>query len=190
MSNRLLREIINRIRTQGLLKILILVSLLIFLHFFSSITSSGNTQNRQEYGRIWKSLNHSQRHFYLGGLQEGTHELLFLKCLFDGSLPITDPEEQTFIEEIKLTHEQRNLLVRIIGNRLDEINLESFGADTISDVMTNIYDDPANNFIGFKEVAKIAVMKLKGKKDEDIKKELEILRRASAEVMKKIPKKP
>jgi hypothetical protein len=56
--------------------------------------------------------------------------------------------------------------------------------------MTNIYDDPANTFIGFHDIAKIAVMKLKGKSEEDVRRELEILRRAATEVMKTQPVKP
>ena len=192
MSNRLLRQIgsFNTIKLKDFFKILILTSLLIFLYCFSSITSSAYAQKRYEYGRIWKTLNHSQRHYYLTGLQEGTHELLLLKCLFDRTLPITDPLEKSLIEELKLTHEQRNMLVRIIDKRLNEIDLECFGTDAIADVMTKIYDDAANNFIGFHEIAKIAVMKLKGKSEEDVRKELEILRRASAELMKTAPIKP
>ena len=192
MSNRLSRRIksFNTTKIKDIFKILIFTFLLLFLFVSSIIPLSGYAQNRQDYGRMWKTLNHSQRHFYLGGLQEGTHELLFLRCLFDGSIPIIDPQEKTLIEELKLTHEQRNLLIRIIYKRLNEIDLESFGTDAIADVMTKIYDDPANNFIGFHEIAKIAVMKLKGKTEEDVRKELEILRRASAELMKRTPIKP
>jgi hypothetical protein len=51
--------------------------------------------------------------------------------------------------------------------------------------MTKIYDDPSNNFIGFDDIAKIAVIKLKGKSEEDVRKELENLRRAYAEVSRK-----
>jgi hypothetical protein len=192
MSNRLLTQTVsfNATNTNDFFKILILTSLLILLYFFSNIPLSAHAQKRDEYGRIWKTLNHSQRHFYLGGLQEGTHELLLLKCLFDGSLPITDPLEKSLIDELKLTHEQRNMLLRIIDKRLNEIDLESFGTDAIADVMTQIYDDPANSFIGFHEIAKIAVMKLKGKTEEDIRKALEFLRKASAELMKRTPTKP
>ena len=192
MSNKLSRRIepFNTTRIKDLFKILTTTFLLLFLFDFSIIASSSYAQKRQDYGRIWKTLNHSQRHFYLGGLQEGTYELLGLRCLFDGSTLITDPQEKTLLEELKLAHEQSNLLIRIINKRLNEIDLESFGTDAIADVMIKIYDDPANNFIGFNEIAKIAVMKLKGKTEEDVRKELEILRRASVELMKRTPIKP
>ena len=192
MSNKLSRRIepFNTTGIKEFFKILTTTLLLLFLFDFSIIASSTYAQKRQDYGRIWKTLNHSERHFYLGGLQEGTHELLGLRCLFDGSIPITDPQEKTLLEELKLAHEQRNLLIRIINKRLNEIDLEFFGTDAIADVMTKIYDDPANNFIGFNEIAKIAVMKLKGKTEEDVRKELEILRRASVELMKRTPTKP
>jgi hypothetical protein len=158
-----------------------IISLLGFSLIFASFSYA---QKRQSNGDIWKGLDYSQRHFYLGGLQEGTHELLLLRALFEHRIPISDPTEETIIEHLNLSTRQRNLLIEIIDKRLNEISIEEFGTEVIAKVMTNIYDDPANTFIGFHDIAKIAVMKLKGKSDEDVRRELEILRRAVTEVMK------
>jgi len=164
-----------------------IISLVGFFLIFAPLSYG---QKRQNYGDIWKGLDYSQHHFYLGGLQEGTHELLLLRFLFDHRIPTSDPTEKALIENLNLTTRQRNLLIEIIDKRLNEILIEEFGTEAIAKVMTNIYDDPANTFIGFDDIAKIAVMKLRGKSEEDVRRELEILRRAATEVMKTQPVKP
>jgi hypothetical protein len=156
----------------------------------SLFPSQGSAQKRQNYGDIWRSLDHAERRFYLGGLQEGTHELLLLRCLFDGSIPINDPIEEGIIQNLKLTPKQRSFLIQIIDKRLNEIDIEQFGTEVIEKLMTDIYGDPANTYIGFHTIAKIAVMRLKGKPEEGVNMELEISRGAAAEVMKTRPAKP
>jgi hypothetical protein len=165
-------------------------SILVLGLCFFIFTSQSYSQKRQDYGRIWKSLDQTQRSFYLGGLQEGTHELLFLRWIFDGSIPITDPIEKSIIEKSKLTNKQRNLLIQIIDKRLNEIDLEAFTTDVIADVMTDIYNDPANTFIDFHDIAKVAVMKLRGKPEEDVRKALENFRRAVSRLLSNTPLKP
>jgi hypothetical protein len=162
----------------------VLTAFCLFLLFYSYSIAIPQTRKMQPSGTIWKTLRDSERHLYLGGLQEGTHELFYVKCLLDGSIPITDPQEKALIEELKLTREQRNLFIKIINKRLNEIDLESFGTDAVADVMTKIYDDPTNNFIPFNHIAKIAVMKLQGKSEDEVRNELETLRTAAAELMK------
>jgi hypothetical protein len=162
----------------------ILTAFCLMFLFYSYSIGIPQTRKMQPSGTIWKTLTPSERTFYLGGLQEGTHELLYLRLLFAGSIPNTDPEEKALIKELKLTREQSNLFIKIINKRLNEIDLQSFGTDVIADVMTKIYDDPANTFIGFHEIAKIAVMMLQGKSEEEVRKELEISRRATAELMR------
>jgi hypothetical protein len=163
------------------------IPIISLLGFFLIFAPFSYAQKRQNHGDIWKGLDYSQRHFYLGGLQEGTHELLLLTFLFNHRIPISDPTEKNIIENLNLSTRQRNLLIEIIDKRLNEIAIEEFGTEVIAKVMTNIYDDPANTFIGFHDIAKIAVMKLKGKSEEDVRRELEILRRAATEVMKTQP---
>jgi hypothetical protein len=164
-----------------------IISLVGFFLIFAPLSYG---QKRQNYGDIWKGLDYAQRHFYLGGLQEGTHELVALRSLFDHRIPTRDPTEKALIENLNLTTRQRNLLIEIIDKRLNEILIEEFGTEAIAKVMTNIYDDPANTFLGFHDIAKIAVMKLRGKSEEDVRRELGILRRAATEVMKTQPVKP
>ena len=183
-------RILNPKSVNRVFKIPVPIILLLACSFSFIFTPFSYAKKRQNYGDIWKSLDHAQRHFYLGGLQEGTHELLLLRFLFEHRIPISDPTEKTIIENLNLTTRQRNLLMEIIDKRLNEIRIEEFGTEVIAKVMTNIYDDPANTFIGFDDIAKIAVMKLKGRSEEDIKRKLEILRRRSAEVMKTQPTKP
>jgi len=168
----------------------IAIPIISLLGLFLIFAPFSYAQKRQNYGDIWKGLDYAQRHFYLGGLQEGTHELLLLRFLFEHRIPINDPAEKTIIENLNLTTRQRNLLIEIIDKRLNEILIEEFGTEVMAKVMTNIYDDPANTFIGFDDIAKIAVMKLNGKSEEDVRRKLEILRRAATEVMKTQPVKP
>jgi len=162
-------------------KLLVAFSLLIMFYPYS--IGIPQTRKVQPSGTIWKTLADFERYYYLGGLQEGTHELFAVKCLLLGTIRIRN-EEKILLQELKLTEGQRNLLIHLIDKRLNEINIELFGKEAIANVMTKIYDDPANNFIPFHDIAKISVMKLQGKSEEEVRNELEILRKVTADLMR------
>ena len=79
----------------------IAIPIISLLGFFLIFAPFSYAEKRQNYGDIWKGLDHAQRHLYLGGLQEGTHELLLLRCLFDHTIPFSDPTEKTIIENLR-----------------------------------------------------------------------------------------
>jgi hypothetical protein len=176
---------INLLRIYNKLEITVLCIFLLCFCVFAIFVTRGYAQKGQENGRIWKSMSKDERHFYLGGLQEGTHELAIIGALLTGRLQPSDPSEKVMLKKLALSGSQRELLSELIDRHLKEIDLELFGTNAIADVMTNIYDDPANTFINFHNIAKIAVMKLKGKSDEDITGELQVLRRVAGELMSK-----
>lgn len=158
--------------------------LLVFV-FFQFFITRGYAQKSQEYGRIWNSMSADERHFYLGGLQEGINELAFIGSLLTGRLQPSDPSEEIMLKKLALSGSQQELLSELIDRHLKEIDLELFGTNAIADVMTSIYNDPANTFIGFDNTARIAVMKLQGESDKDITRKLQVLRRVVGERMSK-----
>lgn len=176
---------INLLKFYSNFKVVGLCIFLLSFCVFSIIITRGYAQKRQEYGRMWKSMSKDERHFYLGGMQEGTHELATIGALLTGRLQPSDPSEEIILKKLALSGSQRELLSDIIARHLKAIDLELFGTNAIADVMTNIYNDSANTFIDFHNTARIAVMKLKGKSDEDITSQLHILRQVAGELMRK-----
>lgn len=176
---------INLVRIYSNFEIAVLCIFLLGFCVFSILVTPGYAQKRQEYSHIWKSMSMDERHSYLGGLQEGTHELALIGALLTGQLQPSDSSQEIMLKKLALSDSQREVLSQLIDRQLKEIDLEVFGANAIADVMTNIYDDPANTFIDFHNTARIAVMKLKGVSEEHITRELQVLRRVAGEYMRK-----
>ncbi len=172
-------------KNQKKLLIIFSVVIILMLLFPPWHMQSGYAQKRQESGHIWKSMSKDERHFYLGGLQEGAFALIDISFLLNGRAQSSDPSKQIILKKLALSESQRELLSDLIDRHLKEISFELFGTNATADVMTNIYNDPANNFISFGDTARIAVMKLKGKSDEDIIRKLQFLRQFAVEFINK-----
>jgi hypothetical protein len=112
------------------------------------IYSSGFGQARPtRYGDLWSQLSQNEKYFYLSGYQDG------IATFLGASLPQMAGCECREPKEAGLNRVQHTFqAVRV------DLDLE-----TVAKVMTDIYKDPANVFIMFPQMVRLAVDKLKGK---------------------------
>lgn len=115
--------------------------------------------------------------------------LLFISILFLSNFAIGDEynpgkmwsnwSEATRVNWVWGFSTGQELLLEELENK-SSINLKYViqvkDADTISEIMTQYYQDPSNTYIPWKYMTHIAKMKLEGRKNKDIQDELESLR--------------
>jgi len=136
------------------------------------------SQERREYGRQWQQLDLSQRTLYLSGLQEGAYNMMFFAKNITGDLPSEDELSNRLVKELNLNQSQKHKIDTLMEKRLKEINISSLGTGVVADVMVNLYKDPANIYIPWDEISKVAVMRLQGKPEDDVIRALQTLRQA------------
>lgn len=99
------------------------------------------------YGDIWSDLSRNEKYLYLTGYQEG------IATFLGESIPQMARCECREPKEAGLNRVQHAFqAVRV-----------DFDLETVAKVITDIYKDPANVFIMFPQMVRLAVDKLKGK---------------------------
>lgn len=167
---------------KALMVLFIVVFLIIVLT--NSIYALNESFNFREY---WNSWTDYERIIYLLGIRDGlleqpTANPNSLLVNFDSYCDNTDPQSPPkglylyrYPEEVRevIQDESFKAWKIIIAFGSPKIPLE-----TIRDVMTDLYKDPANSFISFSDISFLAFWKLKGKSIESVLIELrkEVLR--------------
>ena len=152
---------------------LVLVSLLLCF-------AAARDQQRREYGAEWRSLSTAGHTHYIGGLQEGQYQLAFLELLLRGEVRPEDATERNLWDSLGLTRTQRMLLGRFLEHRLNRISPERYGTEAVARVVSDLYEDSANNFIPWDSMVGVALMRLGGASGADLELELETLRKIGA----------
>ncbi|MFY9610604.1 MAG: hypothetical protein WAU45_18585 [Blastocatellia bacterium] len=124
----------------------------ICLAILISSTGIGQTQPGR-YGDLWLRLSDNEKYFYVTGYEEGISSFLGESIVALAGCDCREPKEAA--------------LNRIQGTfQSVRVDLDS---GTVAKVMTDIYKDPANVFIMFPQMVRLAIDKLKGKNiEEDI----------------------
>ena len=115
----------------------------------------------------------NEQHYYLKGFQEGTSHLGLLSRKFDPSSTSTPLPDA--IRALDLSPTQRQGIAAVIRDARATVSPERFG-DVAGRVMTDLYKDAANAFIPFSFMLEIALLRIEGKSEAEIGRELEIRR--------------
>lgn len=99
------------------------------------------------YGNIWLEFTQKEKYLYLSGYQEGIATFLGESIPQMAGCECREPKEAGLN---RVQHTFRSVRV-------------DFDLETVAKVMTDIYKDPANVFIMFPQMVRLAADKLKGK---------------------------
>jgi len=128
------------------------------------------SDNPYEYGKVWNEWSDYTRYVYLWGFEDG--EQMF------GSSAIVmlngiyyDLDDSEAMKKIKNKLDLQEIRDLFLLSR-SEIKLEN-----IRDIITDYYDDPANIYIDFPIMIKLAKEKLNGVSEDSLKSEIEKYRR-------------
>jgi len=128
-------------------KIILVCILLTTLLFIPSKPYAGERYN---YGKIWKSWTNYTRYVFLWGFQEGINSAYFKSA-------------KGWLEEREFFTKPETLKVK----KVRESVFLFFDIESIRDVVTDLYQDPANTYIPFDKIVYIARDKLKGESIEE-----------------------
>ena len=159
---------------------IVLVFLILVLGLTSSICSLSKQHESYNYRELWNSWTDNHRNIYLWGLRDGLLEqptanplsLLVNYEIYDNYIkrgkPIVlyiDSYLHEYSKEIRevIKKERAKAWDTIIAFGSPKIPLE-----TIRDVMTDLYKDPANSFISLSDMSFLAFWKLKGESVETV----------------------
>ena len=109
------------------------------------------------WGKAWDSISYLEKQFYLMGMTDG-----LIMCITDffastGSyiVGLEDPEE-------------RMILTDSIGRSNDLLGLITSNHEVIINIMNDLYKDPANTYIFYRNILVLACRKLKGENIEPL----------------------
>ncbi len=114
-------------------------------------------------GRIWNSWSNSERNIFLMGTASG-----MIKCIDDFYNSIG-----FHLILIKLNHDEKlsKLLTLSINENNDFLIFFSENRKVIKNAMDDLYKDPANTYIPFRDICYLAYQKLKGEDIEPLLRE-------------------
>ena len=140
--------------------------IIIFIIVFCLLSFMGISCLAKEpynYGKIWNSWSDYTRSIYIMGLKDGLQDQIYFS--FISRLII---EEKNVFDkylkdsEVVKTEEARNKTLS---------DFIRFDDEVIRNVMTDLYEDPANTYISFYDMGGIAYRKLKGESIESLLRE-------------------
>lgn len=144
------------------------IYLIIILFIFSPILG-------QTPGQEWLDSSKTTREAFIFGFQQGTNIAIW-NITLSLSREIEDMHE---INQAQITQKQASILNAALAKIRKEAGGQ-FGVEPVADMITALYNDPANTFIKWPIMIHIAVMKLSGISQNEINKTLETARKASA----------
>ena len=140
-----------------------LIIFIIALCLISFVKISYLAEEPYNYGKIWNSWSDYMRSIYIMGLKDGLQEQIsfsFIARLIIEEKSVFDKYLKD--SEVVKTEEARNKTLSDFIRGDDEV---------IRNVMTDLYEDPANTYISFYDMGGIAYRELKGKSLESLLRE-------------------
>jgi hypothetical protein len=147
----------------------------------SSLCAQGGIgRQRRNWGEEWKSHNLQSHMLYVGGLQEGSYRMSVLGGVLTGQLPPQGASANRKVDSLALTPLQKRLIDEIAEDQYRAVDIERFGTEAVSRVVSDLYRDPSNTFIPWSDMVGVALMRLAGVPENEVASELSILRQVVA----------
>jgi len=119
------------------------------------------------WGNFWNAMSKQERIRFLEGYEEG-----YSKGEIDAVGEIINPDRKE-IDTDTIPEKTRLSIKKILKRNA----FRNFDKETIRDLVSNFYKDPANSYVTPSNIIEIAIEKLEGKSSKEIEKKLESERR-------------
>lgn len=112
---------------------------------------------QESCGKAWNSISYLEKQFYLVGMTDG-----LIMCISDFYV-----STGSYIVELE-DPEERMILTASMSRSNDLMGLISSNSEVIINIMDDLYEDPANIYIIYRNIFILACQKLKGENIEPL----------------------
>lgn len=130
----------------------IIIIFIIAVCFLSFVEISCLAQ--ESWGKAWNSISYLEKQFYLVGMTDG-----LIMCISDFYI-----SAGSYIVKLE-DYEERMILTASMARSNDLLGLITSNSEAIINIMNDLYEDPANIYIIYRDIFILSCRKLKG---EDI----------------------
>ena len=134
-------------------KITIILIIVLCLLYFMEVSCLA----QESWGKAWNSISHLEKQFYLMGMTDG----LFM-CISDFYI-----STGSYIVELE-DYEERMMLTASMARSNDLLGLITSNSEAIINIMNDLYKDPANVYIIYRDIFILSCRKLKGEDIESL----------------------
>lgn len=125
-----------------------------------------------DYGEAWRVRTKDARYMYVSGLEGALGSIYSALANLSGR-----PDAPGYAEVARvLTKSQHKTVGELVKRAVDDYKIYPFSAESVADLVTQLYVDRANQFIRWSDMAHIAAMKLRGDEEEKIQDEIRLAR--------------
>jgi hypothetical protein len=112
---------------------------------------------QESWGKAWNSISYLEKQFYLVGMMDG-----LIMCISDFYI-----STGSYIVELE-DYEERMILTASMARSNDLLGLITSSSEAIINIMNDLYEDPANIFIIYRDIFILSCQKLKGENIEPL----------------------
>jgi hypothetical protein len=112
---------------------------------------------QESWGKAWNSISYLEKQFYLVGMTDG-----LIMCISDFYI-----STGSYIVELE-DYEERMILTASMARSNDLLGLITSNSEAIINIMNDLYEDPANIYIIYRDIFILSCRKLKGEDIESL----------------------